>query len=68
MTKPHELPKELKTYMCLYTVENHRTFRMMLGDTVDIIDHQLKTNIGKNKVTAKRYYEIDSLTGNFEEF
>lgn len=64
-----ELKKsELKYYVCLFKMEGHETFRMQTGKTVNDIEYYLKTQIGKNKVTARKFFEIDRLTGKIEEF
>lgn len=64
----HELQKEIKSYVCMFLLEGHRTWRVTLGRTVEQIEWQLKTQLGKNKVTKKKFFEIDRLTGSFEEF
>jgi hypothetical protein len=46
----------------------HRTYRVMVNGSVEAIEKQLKEQLGKNIVTEKRFYEIDRLTGNMEEF
>ncbi len=56
--------KQLKYFICLFKLEGHTTWRLTSSTSVDIIEKSLKLA----KVTHKRYYEIDRLTGIMEEF
>lgn len=57
-----------KSYLLLFQVEGHRVFRKLEGSTIQSIEHQLKTNIGKAKVIKKKFFEIDHNTAMVEEF
>jgi hypothetical protein len=62
------LPKELKYYICLFTLQGHRTWRMIIHPTVEGIERQLKPPHNRTKVTAKKFFEVNRLTGEMEEF
>ena len=64
----YELPKELKSCICLFKMEGHQTWRVLLMRDADAVELYFKTQVGKNKVTQKKFFEIDRITGTFEEF
>lgn len=60
---------EHKSYLLLFTLEGHRTWRKIEGQTIEKIENNLKINLPKNnKITAKKFFEIDHNLGTFEEF
>ena len=59
---------EHKSYLCLFQVDGHRTWRQTNASTIEKIEHTLKTNLGKAKLTKKKFFEIDLNNGTFEEF
>lgn len=63
-----ESPKELKYFICLFKLEGHRTWRMLIHGTMEGLELQLKPPHNKAKITAKKFFEIDRLTGLMEEF
>lgn len=69
MSKEYELiPGQVKGYVCLFKIDGHRTFRITHASSVKNIEKQLKNALGKHKVTEKKFFEIDRITGSFEEF
>ena len=60
--------ESVKAYICLFLMEGHTTYRIAVNPTIEGIEKQFKEQLGKNKVTAKKFFEIDRLTGSFEEF
>lgn len=65
MIKPKN---ELKYVVCLFKMEGHETYRAIIGGDEVQCDNQLKTQLGQNVVTSKKFFEINRLTGTFEEF
>ncbi len=61
-------PDQLKYYVCLFQLEGHTTWHGMFNKTVEGIERQLKPPQNRTKVTAKKFFEIDRITGTFEEF
>lgn len=55
-----------KRYVCLYQVKGHRTWRMQLRDTVEAVEKVFHAD--KVTPTVKKFFEIDLITGTFEEF
>jgi len=62
------MSKELKYYVCLFKLKEHETYRIVSMRSVEECEKYLKTQLGKNIVTSKKFFEIDRLTGKFEEF
>ena len=60
--------KELKYFFCLFTLEGHKTWRMLMHSTLEGLEKQLKPPHNGARVTAKRFFEIDRVTGKMEEF
>lgn len=59
---------DIKGYVCLFKMEGHYTYRIMSAPKITTIEKQLKNQIGPNKIIAKKFFEIDRVTGSFEEF
>lgn len=62
------MENKLCYYICAFKMEGHKTFRLLVGRDVEGIETRLKEELGNNKVIEKRFYEVDRLTGNLEEF
>lgn len=65
--KHYAKPEELKYYVLIFQMVGHETWHWIPGKTMEVIDKQLKAMTGV-KITAKKFFEIDRLTGTFEEF
>lgn len=66
--KGYAKPEELKFYLLLFRLEGHETWHGLFSKKMEIIEKQLKPPQNNTKITAKKWFEIDRLTGNFEEF
>jgi hypothetical protein len=55
-----------KYFMCLFMLENHTTWRLVVEGSLEKIGDQLGKC--KDKVLKKRFFEIDRVTGEMEEF
>lgn len=60
--------ESIKAYICLFRMEGHKTYRIAVHPTIEGIEKQFREQIGKNKVVAKKFFEINRLEGTFEEF
>ena len=56
--------KELKYYICVFKKDGHTTWRVMLESNMEAMEKQL----GLFKATKKKFFEVDRITGNMEEF
>ena len=58
---------ELKAIICLYQMENHNTWHVQHTKNMDAMNNYLRDiqAQSKNKVTAKKFFEIDRITGSF---
>ena len=68
LPKKYPDPKYLKYYVCIFKIEGHNTWHGMFNKSVEGIEKELKPPVFRAKITAKKFFEIDRLTGNFEEF
>lgn len=59
--------EDLRYLFCLFKIEGHQTWRLHEGKTVEKIELHLRTQIGKNKVTEKKFYEVNRLTAEIKE-
>lgn len=55
---------KLKYYLCLFKLVGHTTYHGTFGRSVD----EIMSSVDKTKITSKKFYEIDRLTGKIEEF
>lgn len=55
-----------KYFICLFKKEGHTTWRIVTGDTLEQVENSIK--LTKAKITARKFFEIDRLTGEMEEF
>lgn len=65
---PRLYPSDLKYFICLFKMEGHETWRLQTGKSIQQIEQYLKSQLGTHIVTAKKFFEIDRITGSFEEF
>ena len=68
MKKYKEPLHTLKGYICLFKIEGHRTYRVMTNSSIEAIELHLKTQTSGQKITMKKFFEVDRLTGTLEEF
>lgn len=56
-----EIKKEMFYYLTMFTIEGHKTFRANMAQYQDAFTKYAKVN--KMKVTGRRDYKIDKITG-----
>lgn len=55
-----------KYFILLFKKENHETWRLATADSVEQLDASVAKS--KDKILKRRYFEVDRLTGEMEEF
>ncbi len=66
MTDKRPATKELAYYLTVFKIEGHETWRASMGGYAGAFSESLKTG-NHPKVTAKKLYRIDRITGALEE-
>jgi len=56
--------KELAYYLTVFKIENHSTWRSFLGGNIDVFAGQVEAF---TKVTEKKTYRVDRISGEIKE-
>lgn len=65
------MTKDLKYIVCLFRYEgmtHPEHYRIIVQDSVNNVEKQLKEQMGGHKILQKKFFEVDRKTGSFEEF
>lgn len=60
--------KNPKAIVCLYKINGHKTFRIVNCKSIEDVEKHLKVGCNNQKITAKKFFEVDLLAGTLEEF